>query len=69
MSTTAVIGLVIAAWILSATLLALLVGRMIRLRHRQRPHRTEPGVLAEGQSGAGAESFHAPLGCQLRNKT
>lgn len=68
MSTTAVIGLVILPWILLAIPLALLVGRMIRLR-RQRPDRTVPGALAEGQPDDDAESFHAPPGWQLRNKT
>jgi hypothetical protein len=68
MSTTAVIGLMILAWSLLAIPLALLVGRMIRLR-RQRSHRTVPRALAEGQPGDGAESLYAPPGWQLRNKT
>lgn len=40
MSTAAVIGLGIFAWILLSTLLALFVGRMIKLRDRQRPDRS-----------------------------
>lgn len=69
MSTTAVIGLGILAWILLAILLAVLMGPLIRLRDRPHPDRTEPGVLAKAQSVDGAESLHAPPGWQLRNKT
>ena len=69
MSTTAVIGLVILAWILLASSLALLVGRMIRLRHRQCPDRSDVGALTKGQSVDGAESLHPLSGWQLHNKT
>ncbi len=68
MSTTAAIGLMILAWILLAIPLALLVGRMIRLRG-QRSNRTVPRALAESQPSDDAETFHAPPGWQLRNKT
>lgn len=62
MGTTAVIGLGLLAWVLLAILLALFVGRMIRLRDRQRPDRTEPGAPAEDKSGGGTESFRTPSG-------
>ncbi|MDQ4011063.1 MAG: hypothetical protein M3228_10320 [Actinomycetota bacterium] len=49
MSMTAVIGLGIA-WVLLAVLVALFVGRMIRLRDRHHPDRPEPDAPAEGES-------------------
>lgn len=49
MGTTAVIGLGILAWGLLAVLVALFVGRMIRLRDEQRPDRTEQGAPVEGE--------------------
>lgn len=69
MSTIAVIGLGILAWVLLAIPLALFVARMIRLRDRQRPDRIEPGAPAEGTSGDSAESFQTRSRWQLRNKT
>jgi hypothetical protein len=68
MSTTAVIGLGILAWAVLAILFALFVGRMIRLRDRQRPDWTESEVPAEGQSVNGGESSQALPGWQPRNK-
>jgi ornithine cyclodeaminase/alanine dehydrogenase-like protein (mu-crystallin family) len=68
MSTTAVIGLGILAWAVLAVLLALFVGRMIRIRDRQRPDRTESNA-AEGRSTGGEESIRKPAGWRLRNKT
>jgi hypothetical protein len=72
MGTTAVIGLGILAWILMAIPLALFVGRMIRIRDRQRPDRTEPGAPAEGTSrdgtGDGTGACHTPRRWSLRNK-
>lgn len=55
--TTTVIGLGILAWVLMAILLALFVGRVIRLRERQRPDRTEPGPPAKRKSDD-PESLH-----------
>lgn len=69
MSTTAVIGLGILAWVLLAIPLALFVGRMIRLRDRQRPDQTEPGAPAEGTSRDGTDTFHTPRRWRLRNKS
>lgn len=69
MSTTVVLGLGILAWVLLAVLLALSVGRMIRLRDRQRPDRTEQGAPVEGKADDSTESLHTPPGWQLRNKT
>lgn len=46
MSTAAMIGLGIVAWVLLSVLLALFVGRMIQLRDRQRPDRTPPVTRA-----------------------
>lgn len=69
MSTVAVIGFGILAWILLAIPLALFVGRMIRLRDWQRPDRTEPGAPAEGTSADGAEATRTPPGWQPRDKT
>jgi hypothetical protein len=57
MGTTAVISLGILAWVLLAILVALFVARMISLRDRQRPDRTEPEAPAEGRSADGSESF------------
>ncbi len=78
MSTTAMIGLGILAWVLLAILLALFVGRMIRLRDRQRPDRTEPGAPAQGTSAQGtsaqgtsadgAEATRTPPGWQSPDK-
>jgi hypothetical protein len=53
MSTTAVIGFGILAWVLVAVLLTLFVARMIRLRDRQRPGLTEPEAPVKGESGDG----------------
>ena len=69
MSTTAVIGLGVLVWVLLAILLAFFVGRMIRLRDRQRPDRTEPDAPAEGTSTGSAESLQTPPKWRLRNKT
>ncbi len=69
MSTTAVIGLGILAWILLAIQVALFVARAIRLRDRQRPDRTGPSAPAEGESGDGAVSSHTLPGWPLRSKT
>src|SRR5918997_1466795 len=69
MSTTAVIGLGVLIWVLLAILLALFVGRMIRLRDRQRPGRTEPDAPAEGTSRGSTESVQTPPRWRLRNKT
>jgi hypothetical protein len=68
MGTTAVIGLGILVWILMAIPLALFVGRMIRMRDRQRPDRTEPGVSAQGTSRDGTDAGHTPCRWGLRNK-
>lgn len=69
MSTTAVIGLGILAWAVLAILLALFVGRMIRLRDRQRPDWTDSEARAEGRPTGGEESIRKPVGWRLRNKT
>jgi hypothetical protein len=69
MSTTAAIALGILAWVLLAILLALFVGRMIILRDRQRPDRTEPEGPAEGGSADGGEPIYKPPGWRLRDKT
>ena len=50
MSTIAVIALAILAWIALAIPVALCVGRMINLRDRQRPERTESAALAQDKS-------------------
>ncbi|HKR50042.1 MAG TPA: hypothetical protein VJT72_10750 [Pseudonocardiaceae bacterium] len=69
MSTIAVIGLGILVWILLAIPLGLFVGRMIRLRDRQRPGRIEPGTSVESTAGDAAESCQTPRGWCLHNKT
>lgn len=69
MSTIAVIGLGILAWVLLAIPLALFVARVIRLRDRQRPDRTEQGAPPEGKLTDVGESMRKPAGWQLRNKT
>lgn len=69
MSTIAVIGLGILMWILLAIPIALFVARMIRLRDRQRPDRTEPGAPAEGKPAEAGESTHRLPRWRLRNKT
>lgn len=69
MSTTAVIGLGILAWALLAILLALFVGRMIRLRDRQRPDWTKSETRAEDRPTGGEEPIRKPAGWRLRNKT
>ena len=74
MSTIAVIGLGILAWVLLSIPLALFVARMIRLRDRQRPDGTEPGALAQGPSTQGpsadcAGATRRPPGWRPRNKT
>lgn len=43
MSTAAAIGLGLLTWVVAALLVALFMGRMIRMRDQQRPTRTEPG--------------------------
>ncbi|HSL07893.1 MAG TPA: hypothetical protein VK887_07925 [Pseudonocardiaceae bacterium] len=68
MGTTAVIGIGILAWVLMAIPLALFVGRMIRMRDRQRPDRTEPGAAAEGRSRDGTDVSRTPRRWYLRNK-
>ncbi|MDQ4022005.1 MAG: hypothetical protein M3257_10380 [Actinomycetota bacterium] len=50
MSIIAVIALAILAWISLAIRIALSVGRMISLRDRQRPDRTESATLVEAKS-------------------
>ena len=69
MSTTAVIGLGLLAWVLLAVPLALFVGRMIRLRDRQRPDPTGPRTPAESKPGDGTEPFRTPSRWSRRNKT
>ncbi|MGH4009568.1 MAG: hypothetical protein ACRDTH_15695 [Pseudonocardiaceae bacterium] len=70
MSTTAVIGFGILAWVLLAIPVALFVARMIKLRDRQRPDRIEPGTPAKCKPAADPESsFHARSGWHPRNKT
>jgi hypothetical protein len=54
MSTTAVIGFGILAWILVAILVALGVARVIKLRDRQRPNPVEPATPVQGDSSSGA---------------
>lgn len=44
MSTATVIGLGILVWVLLAIMLSLFIGRMIKLRDRQYPDRTENGL-------------------------
>ena len=44
MTTAIVIGLGILAWVLLAIMLSLFVGRVIRLRDRQCPDRTDNGL-------------------------
>ncbi|MFN2495219.1 MAG: hypothetical protein ABR608_04835 [Pseudonocardiaceae bacterium] len=56
MNTVAVIGLGVLAWVLLATLLALFLGRMIQLRDRQRPDRTEPGASEEPTRAASSQA-------------
>lgn len=68
MSTSAVIGLGILAWVLLAIPLALFMGRVIRIRDRRRLDHTKPGAPAEGTSGDGTESSHPPHRWRLRNK-
>ena len=68
MDTTAVIGIGILAWVVMAIPLALFVGRMIRMRDRQRPDWTEPGAPAEGTSRDGTDACHTPRRWCLRNK-
>ena len=51
MSTAAMIGLGVLAWILLSILLALFVGRMIQLRDRQRPDRSPPVDLSATDRG------------------
>ncbi len=50
MSTIAVIVLAILAWIALAIPVALSVSRIINLRDRQRPDRTESATLAQDKS-------------------
>lgn len=69
MSMIAVIGLGILAWVLVAIPLALFVGRMIMLRERQRPHRTEPEAPAESTLADVGESIRRPPRWRRRNKT
>ncbi|MGH3926777.1 MAG: hypothetical protein ACRDS9_27230 [Pseudonocardiaceae bacterium] len=69
MSTTAVIGLGILAWAVLAIPLALFVGRMIRLRDRQRPDWPGSEAPAEDSSTGGEESTGRSTGWRLRNKT
>lgn len=68
MSTTAVIGLGVLAWVLLAILVALFVARMIALRDRQRPDRTGPEAPAEARSADGEEPIRTPRRWRLRNK-
>lgn len=74
MGTTAVIGLGIVAWVLTSVLVAIGAARMIRLRDRQRPERTEPeasiqGGAAQGRVAGSAEQIRTPPRCRLRNKS
>ncbi len=74
MGTTAVIGLGILAWVLTAILVALFVARMVRLRDRQRPDCPEPGAPAQGMSAQGTsadgaeEATRTPPRWRLRKK-
>lgn len=56
MSTAAVIGLGVVAWVLLSTLLALFVGRMIQLRDRQRPDRSPPVELSATERAGTAQT-------------
>jgi hypothetical protein len=69
MGTTAVIGIGILVWVLMAIPLALFVARMIKLRDRQRPGRTEPRASAEGKPANGGEPVRMRRRWQSRNKT
>ena len=65
MSTAAVIGLGVLAWILLSVLLALFVGRMIQLRDRQRPDPSPPVELpASERAGAGPPSAWSGPDCR-----
>ncbi|MGH7745843.1 MAG: hypothetical protein ACREQ5_13835 [Candidatus Dormibacteria bacterium] len=67
MGTTAVIGLLILAWVLLAIPVSLFVARMIGLRDSQRGG-ADLGAPAEGESGDGAETFHTKPGWDPRSK-
>ncbi|MGH4016492.1 MAG: hypothetical protein ACRDSL_21690 [Pseudonocardiaceae bacterium] len=71
MSTAVVIGLGILAWVLVAIMLALFLGRVVQLRDRQCPDRTEPGEPAGFRPGQRADvtSVHAPVGWDRRHQT
>ncbi|MPZ64357.1 MAG: hypothetical protein GEU83_02120 [Pseudonocardiaceae bacterium] len=59
MSTTMVIVLGIVVWIMLAIALALLLGRMIRLRDRHAPPAADaPSESPNGNSGAGSHTQH-----------
>lgn len=61
MSTTTVIVLGILVWILLAIALALLLGRMIRLRDRHAPPTTEaPPESSNGNAGSYSQPQHDP---------
>lgn len=67
MSTAAVIGLGVFAWILLSILLALFVGRMIQLRDRQRPDRSPPVTLSATDRAGTASPQQSP-GPDLRDE-
>jgi hypothetical protein len=69
MSMLVVIGFGILVWVLLAILLALFVGRMIRLRDRQLPGQAESGTSSEGKLVDVGESTRRPPRWRLRNKT
>lgn len=62
MSTATVIGLGASLWLLLSVLLALFVGRMIRLRDRQRPHRNPAAELPAVDWATTASSWRQPGG-------
>lgn len=67
MSTAAVIGLGILAWVLLSLLLALFIGRMIQLRDRQRPDRSPAEEFSSSRRARAAAPRHQP-GSELRDK-
>ena len=62
MNTATVIGLGASVWLLLSVLLALFVGRMIRLRDRQRPRRSPAEELPTAGRAVTASSWHRPAG-------
>lgn len=62
MSTATVIGLGAFVWMLLSIVLALFVGRMIRLRDRQRPHPDRSEELPVTDRAAASSSWRRPGG-------